>query len=237
MNPPIAVSFDLGQTLVDFDEICLAEQASSRGYALNPARVPGELSRAWQAYNVAKSQKLTGYSAWSTFMFRLLDGIGISHLSSKEPLTAEQKDTFVQYLWSEQPRRNLWRKIIQGIPELLADLVERSIPVGVLTNSEGRAKELIDELGLGKYIRTVVDSGLEGIEKPDPRIFQTLAKRLGHAPEEIVHVGDSYEADVLGAIGVGMSSIWLVREPTVTLLPGVRLCQNTEELRAVLLPV
>jgi putative hydrolase of the HAD superfamily len=236
MNPPIAVSFDLGQTLVDFDEVCLAEQARSRGYSLDPSLVPEELDEAWVAYNVAKSRKQTGYLAWSSFMLKLLERVGIRSSDSLEPLTRQQLDDFVQFLWSEQPRRNLWRKPIAGILEVLADLTARNVAIGVLTNSEGRAKELIDELGFGKYIRTVVDSGLEGVEKPDPRIFNTLAARLGHAHRDIVHVGDSYEADVLGALGVGMTPIWLTREPTVTLLPGVQLCRDTQELRRLLLP-
>jgi putative hydrolase of the HAD superfamily len=106
----------------------------------------------------------------------------------------------------------------------------------VLTNSEGRAKELVDEVGLGQFVSVVVDSGVEGVEKPDPRIFATMSERLGHAPRDIVHIGDSYEADVLGAIGAGMTPVWFVREPTVTLPPGVLLCRSVSELRRVLLP-
>jgi putative hydrolase of the HAD superfamily len=236
MKRPLAISFDLGQTLVDLDETCLAEQAVSQGYELDPTLVHDELALAWKAYNVAKSQKLTGYSAWSAFMHRLLERVGVKCKGSNELIGDSERDAFVRYLWSEQPKRNLWRKPIAGIPELLADLAAANVPIGILTNSEGRAKELVDEVGFGRFVQTVVDSGLEGIEKPDPKIFHTLAERLGYAPENIVHVGDSFEADVLGALGVGMTPVWLALNPTVTLLPGVQLCRNTDELRRLLLP-
>jgi putative hydrolase of the HAD superfamily len=236
MKRPIAISFDLGQTLLELDENRLAEQVNAQGYRLDATRVPSKLGRAWHAYNIAKSQGLTGYHAWSAFMHHLLEQVEVRELASSKPISVEAREQLVRYLWSQQPEHNLWCRPIAGIPELLADLSHSGIALGVLTNSEGRAKELIDEVGLGPFINAVVDSGVEGIEKPDPRIFQTLATRLGFAPEEMIHVGDSYEADVLGAIGVGMTPVWLSMEPTVTLPPGVLLCRNTDELRRLLLP-
>ncbi|MGC4065585.1 MAG: hypothetical protein QM784_13245 [Polyangiaceae bacterium] len=62
-----------------------------------------------------------------------------------------------------------------------------------------------------------------------------MSERLGRAPNEIIHVGDSYEADVLGALGANMTPVWFVREPTVTLPPGVLLCRSVAELRRLLL--
>jgi len=231
-----AISFDLGQTLVELDDALLVEQANSQNFLLPQSRVAGELAPAWQAYNLAKSQSQTGYAAWSAFMIKLLQNVGMSHQDGERPVSASEREQFVRYLWSEQPHRNLWRKPIAGIRELLIDLVTAAIPVGVLTNSEGRAKELVDQVGFGSLVKSVVDSGLEGVEKPDPRIFHTLSERLGFPPEDIIHVGDSYEADVLGALGVGMTPIWFTGEASVTLPPGVFLCHSVAELRRVLLP-
>lgn len=232
-----AISFDLGQTLVELDHEFLAAQAASRGIALDPNSVTEHTDRAWQAYNLAKAARLSGYDAWSTFARTLLELLCVTRQCTNAPLSAEEREDFVRYLWSEQPHRNLWRKPIAGIRELLQELTAAGIPLAVLTNSEGRAKELVDEVGLGSFIKVVVDSGLEGVEKPDPKLFAILACRLGHAPEDIVHVGDSYEADVLGALGAGMIPVWFTREPTVTLPPNVLFCSAVEELRHLLLPL
>ncbi len=40
---------------------------------------------------------------------------------------------------------------------------------------------------------------MEGVEKPDPRLFLLALERLGASPGEAVHVGDFYSVDVVGA--------------------------------------
>jgi HAD superfamily hydrolase (TIGR01549 family) len=229
-----AVSFDLGQTLVDFDESLFLAQARQRGLDLNVAHVNAARSDAWNAYNRAKSVGLTGFDAWAAFVRFLVEHSEVRRLASSRPAETNECEEFVRYLWSEQPHNNLWRKPIPGMHELLRTLHERGAQVGVLTNSEGRARELVDELGFGAFIDVVVDSGVEGIEKPDPRIFARLAQRLDCSCAEMVHVGDSYEADVLGALGAGMVPIWFLPELPTTLPPAVRWCRDARELAAAL---
>lgn len=229
-----AVSFDLGQTLVEFDETLLLAQAQRRGLTLTLGRLSEVQSDAWCAYNLAKSHGQTGFDAWAAFVRFLLQGAELRSLHGSQPVSAEIREEFLRYLWSEQPHNNLWRKPIPGMFELLRTLHRRGTKLGVLTNSEGRAQQLVDELGFGEFVDVVVDSGVEGIEKPDPRIFTKLAERLNCEFGEIVHVGDSYEADVLGALGAGMIPIWFVPELPTTLPPRVRWCRDTEELSATL---
>ncbi|HEY5962274.1 MAG TPA: HAD-IA family hydrolase [Polyangiaceae bacterium] len=231
-----AVSFDLGQTLLELDESLLLEQAQHHGYRIAASRVGLEQDHAWGAYNRAKSDGLVGFDAWSAFMRDLLLRVEFCTDNDRKPADPARLEAFVRFLWSEQPHNNLWRKPVPGMLELMEALSARGIRIGVLTNSEGRAKELIDTTGFGPFIDTVVDSGVEGIEKPDPRMFSRIAERLDRAARDIVHIGDSYQADVLGALGAGMTPVWFVRETTVTLPPGVLWCRNAVELRTLLLP-
>jgi putative hydrolase of the HAD superfamily len=46
-----------------------------------------------------------------------------------------------------------------------------------------------------------------GIRKPDPKIFQLVARRLNVQPAEIVHVGDNLRMDVWGAKNAGLKAI------------------------------
>lgn len=229
-----AVSFDLGQTLVEFDESLLQTQARQRGFDLSIEHANAAKGDAWNAYNRAKSMGLTGFNAWAAFVRFIVEHSELRSLEDSRPAEPEQCEQFVRYLWSEQPHNNLWRKPIPGMLDLLRSLHGRGTKVGVLTNSEGRARELVDALGFGAFIDVVVDSGVEGIEKPDPRIFARLAQRLDCCCEEIVHVGDSYEADVLGALGAGMIPIWFLPELPTTLPPAVRWCRDAQELSATL---
>jgi putative hydrolase of the HAD superfamily len=57
------------------------------------------------------------------------------------------------------------------------------------------------------HLHFVVDSNVVGISKPDPRIFALGLQAAGTAPEETVHVGDSYFVDVIGARQAGLGAV------------------------------
>jgi len=80
---------------------------------------------------------------------------------------------------------------------------------GVISNSNGTIDSLLQALGLRPYLDFVLDSGVVGVEKPDPRIFRMALERAGVAPHEAVFVGDLYSIDVLGARAAGLSAILL----------------------------
>src|SRR5258708_2366530 len=58
-------------------------------------------------------------------------------------------------------------------------------------------------------VRTALDSQEEGVEKPDPRIFEIALARCGARPEATVHVGDFYHVDVEGARAAGLRAVLL----------------------------
>ena len=59
-----------------------------------------------------------------------------------------------------------------------------------------------------------VFSGLEGVEKPDTRIYEIALERAGVAPEEVLHTGDSMRKDYVPAKNVGMHALLLDRFKT-----------------------
>jgi putative hydrolase of the HAD superfamily len=89
----------------------------------------------------------------------------------------------------------------------------RGFRLGVITNGDGeqqRAK--LTALGLGSTFEAVVCSGDVGFAKPDRRIFEAAADRLGLAPDHCLFVGDRRDSDALAALGAGMSAVWLNRK-------------------------
>ena len=50
-----------------------------------------------------------------------------------------------------------------------------------------------------------------GVGKPDVRIFHAAAQAAGVAPDEVLHVGDDPELDVLGGLDAGMQTVWVNR--------------------------
>ena len=51
-------------------------------------------------------------------------------------------------------------------------------------------------------------SGGIGYQKPDPMAFQYIEKMFSLNPEETWYIGDTYEADVVGADGAGWHTVW-----------------------------
>jgi FMN phosphatase YigB (HAD superfamily) len=61
---------------------------------------------------------------------------------------------------------------------------------------------------LGKFISHIMVSEEVGAYKPNPLIFNTLLKRIGLTPYDVIMVGDSVKNDVQGAKNAGIKVIW-----------------------------
>ena len=55
----------------------------------------------------------------------------------------------------------------------------------------------------------MLDSADEGVEKPDPRLFEIALARSGARAETTLHVGDLYSVDVVGARSAGLHAVLL----------------------------
>lgn len=218
------VTFDFGQTLCDLDTGMLARRLAERSLTLPAERLESVVSAAWQAYDEAILAGLGGHP-WKVLMGRLLELGG---------LDSEVLGETVDWLWSEQPKQNLWRRPIEGMPEIVDDLRRVGVPVGVISNSEGKLSELLDEIGWSHRFDVVADSGKLGMEKPEAEIFRWTAERLGVPVEQIAHIGDSVSADVQGAKNVGMRAVLFRGRSNAPLPPGVRAVNDAESLRVVL---
>ncbi len=83
----------------------------------------------------------------------------------------------------------------------------------IIAVSNGNAD--IHRIGIGQHFAANVSAHVVGFGKPDARIFQAAAAAAGVAPDAVLHVGDDPALDVLGALNVGMQSVWVNREAQV----------------------
>ncbi len=81
-------------------------------------------------------------------------------------------------------------------------------PVVALSN--GNAD--VGRVGLGEWFTASVSAATFGVGKPAVGIFNAAAQAVGVAPEDVLHVGDDADLDVLGALGAGMQAIWVNRD-------------------------
>jgi putative hydrolase of the HAD superfamily len=219
-----AVGFDFGQTLAELDYDFIAARLREQGVAFDALSSLQHSKRAWDVYGEKKSE---GHAVgWLAMMEEQLRGGGAP---------AERISALAAWLWQEQPRKNLWRRPIVGMIELVRELGQREVPLAIISNSEGHLAELVAELGWGDDFDVVIDSGRIGIDKPDPRIFAQACAALGVAASDLLHVGDSWEADVNGALGASASAVWFDACHRERALPDrVYGASNASELREVL---
>lgn len=90
---------------------------------------------------------------------------------------------------------------------MLAALAQRW-PIFALTN--GNAD--LQRIGLAHHFTATISAREVGVSKPDARIFQAACQRAGAAPHEVLHIGDHWLIDVVGAKSAGLRAAWLCRE-------------------------
>lgn len=96
-----------------------------------------------------------------------------------------------------------------GLLEMLTELKSRSMRLGLITNGPGGLQlDSIRSLRIEPYFDVLLVSEIEGISKPDPRIFEKALKALDVMPEEAVYVGDHPRNDIEAAKAVGMITVW-----------------------------
>jgi putative hydrolase of the HAD superfamily len=102
------------------------------------------------------------------------------------------------------------RNQVECYPDAIDALqrIAARVPVAAVTN--GNAD--LDRIGLGHHFRFNLGPREHGAAKPDASIFHAACERLGCAPNDVLHVGDHIEMDVLGAARAGLRSCWIDRE-------------------------
>jgi len=230
IEPPV-VTFDAGQTVIDLDLAFLARRLAERGVSVEIPALATAAPAAWQRYDALVDP--AGGHPWRALMTALLEGAGVASAGHGLPGPATDIASLVDWLWDEQPRANLWRAQIPGMVALARELGARGVRVAILSNSEGRLAELLAEIGIADAFDAIIDSGRVGIEKPDRRIFDHALGELG-ASRPGIHVGDSWPADVAGALGAGWRAIWFGRRAYPVDDPRVAIARDAGEVRAVL---
>lgn len=100
------------------------------------------------------------------------------------------------------------RTSVEAARPVLESLAAR-FPLVLVSNFYGNVKAVLDDFNLSAYFRSIVESAVVGIRKPDPAIFRLGCEALGLPPEQILVIGDSYRKDILPAESIGCQVLWL----------------------------
>jgi len=120
------------------------------------------------------------------------------------------------------------RSFVDGLPpvagadRLLDRLAADGRALAILSNWPLAATidRYAEARGWAPHLRTIVVSQRVGVIKPHPAIFAAARTALGDpAPGEILHVGDDWAADIVGARDAGWRTAWVTDRPADTPLP------------------
>ena len=137
------------------------------------------------------------------YILRLL--LTLEELGVKEP----RRSRLAIRAWDDYLAE--WPKQTSFFPETSALLehLQGKYKLGIVTNfMDGpTARRVFDDLGYEAIFDSLVVSAEIGYQKPAPILFQRALEELGSKPENTIMVGDTYEADVVGAHRAGMRGV------------------------------
>ena len=98
---------------------------------------------------------------------------------------------------------------IAGVAEMLARLQEHhALCLITNTHSTRMVHDLLSEFGLyGLFHNRIISSVEYGYRKPSARIFVHAMARAKATPDNSIYIGDTFEADYVGAKGAGMGML------------------------------
>lgn len=88
---------------------------------------------------------------------------------------------------------------------VLEKLKQAGYLIGALSN--GNAD--VNRVGLGDLFDFALNADGVGKEKPHPLMFEQMLHNNGLRPEQVIHIGDNPQHDILGAKQAGLWTIWV----------------------------
>jgi putative hydrolase of the HAD superfamily len=193
---------DAGNTVVFLNHARVAEACAPHGFRVNAAtliRAEGETKLALE-----RGEELN--VTWSESHRPAARGWGqtVGTILARGGLPVDRVPAMLDALWPDHCALNYWSLVPEGLVDSLAQARATGVRVAVISNSEGMLEKLFGQLGILGALDLVVDSGVVGVEKPDPRIFRVALDRFGVSPARALHLGDNFATDVLGARAAGI---------------------------------
>ena len=205
MNKKIMVKdifFDLDHTLWDFDKNSML--AFKRVFKKFKITIEFDaFLKIYEPINVEywKKYREDKVSKENLRRGRLIDSFNFFDLIYTTEKIDEIADAYIQ----ELPFDN---HLFEGAVEILDYLILK-YKLHIITNGfeEVQHKKLKNS-GIDHYFSTVTTSEEVGLKKPNPKVFLTALNKANSFPTQSVMIGDSLEADILGANNIGMQTIF-----------------------------
>lgn len=202
------IFFDVGNTLVGIDYAQVAAALRALGESAEPTSLEHadavarpRIGRRLLEQSEAEGEQL--FTAYVEEVLRAHVALGARLRETPESLAR----SLARALRGPGRSRRLWSRVLPGVPRALSRIQEAGFRLVVVSNSDGTVENALTSCDLRRFFEAVVDSHHVGFEKPDRRIFEHALALASARPEATLHVGDLYQADVLGARAAGIRAV------------------------------
>ncbi len=202
-NPKITdVFFDLDHTLWDFDKN--SALAFERVFEKNNIALPlADFLKAYEPINFAywaefREERVTKQQLRRG---RLVDSFKKHNVVFDIDVIDKLSEDYIE----ELPGNN---HLLPGALEILEYLNEK-YTLHIITNGFHEVQQIkLDKSGIKSFFNTVTSSEEVGVKKPNPKVFHAALNKAGVKAVNALMIGDTYGADIVGAIGVNMEVIF-----------------------------
>ncbi|MEQ3666114.1 YjjG family noncanonical pyrimidine nucleotidase [Olleya sp.] len=195
------IFFDLDHTLWDFDK----NSALTFDFLFKKHEVNTKLAdflkfyepinlKYWKLYRDEKvSKDNLRYN-------RLKETFDALQFSIEDDLINTISEDYINHLSS-------FNHVFDGTIELL-DYLKTKYNLHIITNGFKEAQNnKLKASKLDHYFTTVTSAEVAGVKKPNPQIFNFALKLANANSANSIMIGDNYEADILGALDIGLDAI------------------------------
>jgi HAD superfamily hydrolase (TIGR01549 family) len=208
------IIFDLGSTLIRFNgewgdvvsqaHLALVDQLQRDGLKIDGAAVATDFRRQMEIYYHERESDFIEVT--TAFVLRaVLAEFGHHEVSDDVIRRAlERMYRLTENHWSSMP----------GVQQVLDVLGRDGYRLGMISNAgnEANVHRLIDNAGLRRHFDPILISAAVGLRKPNPALFEMVLQAWRLPPHEVVMIGDTLGADILGAQNAGIHQIWLTAD-------------------------
>ncbi|WP_422105751.1 YjjG family noncanonical pyrimidine nucleotidase [Winogradskyella sp.] len=196
------VFFDLDHTLWDFDKN--SGLTFKKIFELN--RIDVSLDAFLEVYAPIN------LDYWKLYREERISKADLRYGRLKDAFDAIKKDvddtminhlsvSYIEYLTT-------FNHLFKGASEVL-DYLGDKYELHIITNGFEEAQERkLKNSNIRHYFKTITNSEMVGVKKPNPKIFNFALDVANANADESIMIGDSLEADIEGAEGVGMDTIF-----------------------------
>jgi putative hydrolase of the HAD superfamily len=214
MNRTKAVFLDVGWTLLYPRESLweiFAAVSTEAGAEISAAEIEGfvhSLTHRSRDRAIAQLESGARYSDSDEEFVALFHALG--QLVYRRAGVPGDYDSFAAGFFERFWKAENWA-IFPEVFDALEELRRRGVRLAALSNAGSDLVAFLDALGLYKWFDFAVVSAIEGVKKPDRRIFERALERASVEAHEAIHVGDMFLEDVLGARRAGLRPLLMDR--------------------------